>query len=155
MAYLLPILHIHTLFLLLIAGCFLHMTLTSAWTGTIQSRSRLVPLFRNRRLGTRRSFLPHHSFSSTSSSDEDIPPPQRIAIVGGGLAGLSTAFHLLEKTQARSSRCRVTIFDTAPVGTAGASSVAGGYVTKSPVTFTVAAFCFGHGTNIHSIRQGL
>jgi hypothetical protein len=131
MAYVLPRL-LHTLFLLLI-GCFLQMaltlTLTSAWTGTMQSRSRLVPLIGHRILGTRRSFRTQRLFSS-SSSDGQLPV-QRIAIAGGGLAGLSTAFHLLEKTQARnsnSSRCQVTIFDTALVGTAGASSVAGGYV---------------------------
>ena len=45
-----------------------------------------------------------------------------IAIVGGGLAGLSTAYHLLEKC----SSTEITIFDQAPAGAGGASSVAGG-----------------------------
>jgi NADH dehydrogenase FAD-containing subunit len=39
---------------------------------------------------------------------------QRIAIVGGGLQGLSKAFHLLETTQTRNSSnscCRITIGD--------------------------------------------
>jgi hypothetical protein len=48
-----------------------------------------------------------------------------LGIVGGGLAGLSTAFHILDKTQ---GACHVTIYDKSPVGTGGASSVAGGYV---------------------------
>jgi hypothetical protein len=131
MAY--PRLH-YTLFLLLI-GCFLQITFTSAWTGTMQSRSRLVTLLGHRRpqLFSRSVHTRAHDNANDDvdqQHDHDRPPQlQNIAIVGGGLAGLSTAYHLLEKTQARNnSRCRVTIFDTAPVGTAGASSVAGGYV---------------------------
>jgi len=46
-----------------------------------------------------------------------------IGIVGGGLAGLSTAFHMLQKTN---GACHITIYDKGPVGTGGASSVAGG-----------------------------
>mmetsp|Transcript_16961 Transcript_16961/g.23572 ORF Transcript_16961/g.23572 Transcript_16961/m.23572 type:complete len:549 (+) Transcript_16961:135-1781(+) len=54
-----------------------------------------------------------------------------VAIVGGGLAGLSAAYHLLEKTIVNKNEegydsLRLTVFDTAPVGTGGASSVAGG-----------------------------
>jgi hypothetical protein len=94
------------------------MTVTCAWTRTLSSAAWT---------GTRRSCLTQRLFSSSSSTniptrDLDL---ERIAIVGGGLAGLSTAFHLLEKTQ---GKLEVTIFDTAPVGTKGASSVAGGYV---------------------------
>lgn len=54
--------------------------------------------------------------------------PSSIGIVGGGLAGLSTAFHLLSKTN---GSCHVTIYDPCVVGTGGASSVAGGYVLKT------------------------
>jgi protoporphyrinogen oxidase len=57
-----------------------------------------------------------------SSSLRDSESPQRVAIIGGGLAGLSTAFQLLQK----SPKINVTIFDKATVGTSGASSVAGG-----------------------------
>lgn len=54
--------------------------------------------------------------------------PRKVAIVGGGLAGLSTAFHLLEKSKQLDpkSPMKITILDKAPVGTSGASSVAGG-----------------------------
>jgi NADPH-dependent 2,4-dienoyl-CoA reductase/sulfur reductase-like enzyme len=48
---------------------------------------------------------------------------QNIAIVGGGLAGLSTAYHLLEKL---GDDANITIFDKAEPGQGGASSVAGG-----------------------------
>jgi hypothetical protein len=48
--------------------------------------------------------------------------PQLVGIVGGGLAGLSTAYQLLQK----SPSLDITIIDKAPPGTAGASSVAGG-----------------------------
>jgi hypothetical protein len=129
----------YTLFLLLLwSCCFLQMTFTAAWTG-----SRLVPLLGHRGLATPRHSLSQQLFNrgvhlraDDGSNDHDHDAqqshaqPQNIAIVGGGLAGLSTAFHLLDKTQtqAHNSPCRVTILDTAPVGTAGASSVAGGYV---------------------------
>ena len=54
---------------------------------------------------------------------------KRVAIVGGGLAGLSTAYHYLSKMKDRTTY--VTVYDIAPVGTGGASSVAGGYVKYS------------------------
>ena len=47
---------------------------------------------------------------------------QKVAIVGGGLAGLSTAYHLLEQERS----LKITIFDKTPVGRGGASAVAGG-----------------------------
>jgi len=48
--------------------------------------------------------------------------PNNVGIVGGGLAGLATAFHLIEKKPS----VNVTIIDKALPGTGGASSVAGG-----------------------------
>ncbi len=52
-----------------------------------------------------------------------------IAIIGGGLAGLSTSYHLLDIASGDSDvqkRLHITIFDKAEVGEGGASSVAGG-----------------------------
>lgn len=47
----------------------------------------------------------------------------RVGIIGGGLAGLSTAYHLLEKNPSTD----ITIFDQYPTpGIGGASAVAGG-----------------------------
>ena len=51
-----------------------------------------------------------------------VDAPKKIAIIGGGLAGLSTVFHLLEKQP----DINVTVFDRTAVGTGGASSVAAG-----------------------------
>ena len=48
--------------------------------------------------------------------------PNNVGIVGGGLAGLSIAFHLIEKKPS----VNITIIDKALPGTGGASSVAGG-----------------------------
>lgn len=45
-----------------------------------------------------------------------------VAIVGGGLAGLATAYHLTQKTP----ETHITIIDKVVPGTGGASSVAGG-----------------------------
>jgi len=72
-----------------------------------------------------RSALPHRPQRSAVSWALGGTSKPKIAVVGGGLAGLSTAFHLLEKT---AGECHVTVFDRASVGTAGASSVAGGCV---------------------------
>ena len=45
-----------------------------------------------------------------------------VGIVGGGLAGLATAYHLLEKNPL----IQITILDKAQPGSGGASAVAGG-----------------------------
>jgi FAD dependent oxidoreductase len=51
---------------------------------------------------------------------------ERICVVGGGLAGLSVTYHLLQKSRTPLS---IDIWDReATVGTGGASAVAGGYV---------------------------
>jgi glycine/D-amino acid oxidase-like deaminating enzyme len=60
--------------------------------------------------------------------------PERIAVIGGGLAGLATAYHLLHSTYRVANKrgvdyqtIRVTVFDPAEPGTSeGASSVAAG-----------------------------
>ena len=46
----------------------------------------------------------------------------RIGVIGGGLAGLSIAYHLLEKSPSSD----ITIIDPRSPGTGGASAVAGG-----------------------------
>ena len=62
--------------------------------------------------------------SSTPSATPSHTKPKRrnIAIVGGGLAGLSTTYHLLE----RMDHVHITVIDKALPGQGGASSVAGG-----------------------------
>jgi ribulose 1,5-bisphosphate synthetase/thiazole synthase len=60
-------------------------------------------------------YLIFRIFSSNTSKN--------IAIVGGGLAGLSTAYHLLDKLQ---GNVHITVIDKADPGEGGASSVAGG-----------------------------
>lgn len=56
--------------------------------------------------------------------------PRKVAIVGGGLAGLSTAYHLLEQRSERNmgSPLEIDILDQEEVGMGGASAVAGGLV---------------------------
>lgn len=50
--------------------------------------------------------------------------PESVAIVGGGLAGLSVAYHLVDGRSSRTEgrRKRLTVFDRCPVGEGGASS---------------------------------
>jgi len=52
--------------------------------------------------------------------------PSHISIVGGGLAGLSTAYHFLSKVDSTEAGASVTIYDKYDVGEGGASAVAGG-----------------------------
>lgn len=62
------------------------------------------------------------STESESIVESPLEVSHDIAVVGGGLAGLATAFHLLQKAP----NSKITIFDKALPGCGGASSVAGG-----------------------------
>lgn len=88
--------------------------------------------FGNLPSATRKVTCTFLSSSTTSTATETVMPPlpKHIAIVGGGLAGLSTAFHLLEQANERGTTgpIKITILDKANVGMGGASSVAGGLI---------------------------
>jgi len=60
--------------------------------------------------------------ASWNINDNPISSPRNIGIIGGGLAGLSTAYHLLQKAP----NTNITIFDKELPGSGGASAVAGG-----------------------------
>ena len=64
----------------------------------------------------------------SSSSKMEARHIENVAIVGGGLAGLSAAFHLIDiaKEKRPNEQLHITIYDKSQVGTSGASSVAGG-----------------------------
>jgi hypothetical protein len=97
------------------------------------------------RPGTKIPFLRRRSASSSSINDSSERAPQNFTIIGGGLAGLSTAFHILQKAPSGS---HVTVLDKAPVGTAGASSVAGGYVLD-----VNADICYRKGRTSYELCQ--
>jgi len=59
---------------------------------------------------------------SSISNSQLTSIPERIGIIGGGLAGLSTAYHLVQ----RIPDVDITILDKTMPGLGGASSVAGG-----------------------------
>ena len=85
-------------------------------------RSILYAVFMSRLL----SIGAFHSHSLTTTFHQTrllASSRQDIAIVGGGLAGLSVAYHLLEKL---GDDVNITIFDKTDPGKGGASSVAGG-----------------------------
>ena len=73
---------------------------------------------------------------SLSSQEGDISTSSvtNVAIIGGGLAGLSTAYHLLDiaggnaSYKSKGRGLQITIFDKANIGKGGASSVAGGLI---------------------------
>lgn len=66
----------------------------------------------------------HTWLRASAQSSKPLQSPRKIAVIGGGLAGLATVFHIIDKQPG----VHVTVFDKVPVGTGGASSVAGGYV---------------------------
>jgi len=49
-----------------------------------------------------------------------------VGIVGGGLAGINTAYHLIRQAPPPSSSLKITIIDPSPIGQGGATGVAGG-----------------------------
>lgn len=60
----------------------------------------------------------------SKGGDNDCRPViTNVAIVGGGLAGLSVAYHLLDQ---KTGAMNISIYDKANLGEGGASSVAGG-----------------------------
>ncbi|PXF44504.1 putative oxidoreductase YurR [Gracilariopsis chorda] len=69
--------------------------------------------------------------SNVAAPDEH--RPNRVAIIGGGLAGMATAYHLLNSTARYAKKrafshtdLRLTIFDPAEPGSGGASAAAAG-----------------------------
>jgi NADPH-dependent 2,4-dienoyl-CoA reductase/sulfur reductase-like enzyme len=63
--------------------------------------------------------------SSSDSTEDYSKQPNNVAIIGGGLAGLSVAYHLLDLRQ-QGNPLHITIYDKSNVGQGGASAVAGG-----------------------------
>ena len=100
---------------------------------TIRQQKIVGPAFRGVHSGSRNesiSAVKLNMASKSYRSSTDSRPITKVAIVGGGLAGLSTAYHLLEISGNVEDRFRggiqITIFDKTSVGEGGASSVAGG-----------------------------
>ena len=71
----------------------------------------------------RRRLRREMSTPSAGGGERTAARPESVAIVGGGLAGLSVAYHLIDGGSSREGRRRrVTVFDRCPVGEGGASS---------------------------------
>jgi hypothetical protein len=82
-----------------------------------------IPNESNYRIRTKIRRVSLSSVDSTSSADKRPERVNNIAIIGGGLAGLSSVYHLLELSR---HPLQITIYDKSKVGDGGASSVAGG-----------------------------
>lgn len=99
-------------------------------TGFVHNASK--PHLRRQRLYKSSLCLTKHNddnVDSTTREHQQHRPIRRIGIIGGGLAGLSVAYHLLdisEKNTENSDPLHIVIYDKAKVGEGGASSVAGG-----------------------------
>ena len=83
-------------------------------------------------LGRPRASSLRLALSGAGAADSAHVRPQRVAVLGGGLAGLAVSYHLLNQTAvataggARKSPLRITIFDQAQVGEGGASGAMAG-----------------------------
>lgn len=66
--------------------------------------------------------------SSSMAMDTMARPIENVAIIGGGLAGLSAAYHLIDIAAEKrpNKKLQITIYDKSQVGISGASAVAGG-----------------------------
>lgn len=90
---------------------------------------RLFPSRSTRSSTTRLCSSTKGSQHVVTSSSVSPSSKNKIAIVGGGLAGLSTAYHLLTYSMTQNIDIpSITVIDKTTVGKGGASSVAGGYV---------------------------
>jgi len=87
--------------------------------GAVRSLIAVKRRGRSSLIGSRR-----RSSSSSSALQVSSELPRKLAVLGGGLAGLSTVYFILNKSR----EYEITVFDKAAVGCSGASSVAGGYV---------------------------
>ena len=66
--------------------------------------------------------------ASSMAKEMKARPIENVAIIGGGLAGLSAAYHLIDISAEKrpNEQLHITIYDKAQVGISGASAVAGG-----------------------------
>lgn len=80
---------------------------------------------RTRKASPRHQLSVALSAASQPPQREEAETPRHLAILGGGLAGLGTAYHFLDKCSADDVE-NVTIWDRSAVGQGGASAVAGG-----------------------------
>ena len=56
----------------------------------------------------------NHLFESSSENNSDQGHPRRIAVIGGGLAGLSAAYRLMERAQTSGQPVELTLFEAGP-----------------------------------------
>lgn len=106
-----------------------HMITTVASAFTNTKSLPLLSKYGSRHLYRSSLCMSANSSTSTSTltSTTKTNSSKNIAIVGGGLAGLSTAYHLLSKSIDYGIQCpSITIIDKNLPGLGGASSVAGG-----------------------------
>lgn len=96
------------------AGSASHRTATSVQAGH-RTEAETVELSEEERAHKRRDL-----YARVKAAVADMPSRPKCAVIGGGFAGLATAYHLVAFDS------DVTVFDPNEVGTAGASSVAAG-----------------------------
>ena len=88
--------------------------------------------------------------ANSSEAKETARHIESVAIIGGGLAGLSTAYHLIDiAAETRpNEQLHITIYDKTQVGKGGASAVAGGLM--HPFSPRGKIIHFGHSALEHS-----
>ena len=116
-----------------------HRTFSLSLVGkSVNNNSGSIGRFR-RRPSVRRW---HAASTTTPTSQNEETTTSQMRIFGGGLAGLSVAYHVLRSaSEELATNYQITIFDVEPgPGTGGASAVAGGYVRIDTAAFVARIY---------------
>lgn len=105
-------------------SCCVWLLTTTVWSPRVGGA--MISVAHRRSLGVRNRCVSSTPKAMESSSSLEPQSKSAIRILGGGLAGLSVAYHLLASS---THTLNITIRDVAVgPGLGGASAVAGGYV---------------------------
>lgn len=76
--------------------------------------------------GQRRQLAATCAAASESQQQEQCePPPLRVAVVGGGFAGLAASYHLLSAAGKGERTMQLTLYDAVGLGAGGSGAAAG------------------------------
>lgn len=78
-----------------------------------------------RAIGTRRLHRAAAATAATEPATGQQCAPQRVAVIGGGFAGLAVSWHLLAAAQQQGTPMQLQLFDAVGLGAGGSGAAAG------------------------------